>query len=690
MGKLKVIQITLIASLLSQCFSSSDDTSRLDNPDVHPKLYAILKENQNSFHTIPNHEPYNCPKGNSANIADSPTTATSLNFYRPDPSLDPDILVQVTAFRVVTKCDFKWFGYDVKQVLSDETTSLSHIDPGKLKEIYSIISRDMDKMSLNHEKTEDFDQDWYNCEMMSFHPKEYEIFIIRYKVVTGLWDVDGHLVSPYLAPQCNFRFYKNQCTLDETTSLLWPSHIKQGCSVIPSASLAGVLYSYMNKTSTNHNDSYIDKFISASNKVLVTIGKSAAELDPLCLIDETSIIFSSSEGLLYSFRTHDSTYPFLSGKTASKSWTEAMKVSIASKSRMQFLNKIRESRSVKQPHNVDEPEYEGEETDESQRVTESRSSDEYVEEQDVSEELDKNNENVWIQPNLPVLKFESRVKRMSQSVTSLPMIYRDLWLEEHAAWSYSELEAQIHALSSRTADNIISVMENNCRQDQFLLTLARAVIGINERPYVQIVYGRTSFLSKTVDNQVYVNLGTPVTEIFLPNELKWCDGKLIVHFSHGDDDRMGLLLDRVGLIIENSNYTCESISSKPTFTIPLMKLGAYDVVRKQFVNSLDFMKVTNPDPIHPYWAPEYKVNDIHYREHLFRDSMSSLIAPAGSIMNGPSLFNNPSMDMSWLNYILSHVPLIITCLAFVIIFSYIISFLNIIIPSSRRSKSYLY
>nr|QMP82341.1 glycoprotein [Coleopteran rhabdo-related virus OKIAV29] len=144
------------------------------------------------------------------------------------------------------------------------------------------------------------------------------------------------------------------------------------------------------------------------------------------------------------------------------------------------------------------------------------------------------------------------VELAQRRIEYAPSSPSEVWMFEQAAWSISELEHNIFQNTRSLISYLSSSRYQLCMIRSVIQTLIYQNPSLPLVPYLKLVLGTDSFISKTTRGMGIFKLGLPVFEIHFLNPAKWCNGSLTVEFKTvGTGDWIhGILLSTTGKILE--------------------------------------------------------------------------------------------------------------------------------------------
>lgn len=563
--------------------------------DIIPMLSAISPGSENAFKKISHKGLSNCPKSIQKPLNQYEKYDTSaVFFYRYEPELDPPILVQMTGYHIRTSCRQYWLTSNREEVLSDDPIPTSLLDQEKLNLFKATMKSAINTFKIGASGTELFGEEMFDCQKFSWSSNIKELKVVKWKTLIPHWSSKGHLIEPFLSHQCKSHDPHGECSPVPSTIFFWtPNSTKSSCSLSRIQNLAGVI----SWDSTDNRNPKLNKFFNPEARFDIRFsGVSVMDLVPECFKDD-GFVFPTPEGHLIQFAPHNGYPVFI---TDGKSWTEQM---IKNGGLESPSIRRRARRASFQHHSLSNP---------------------------------------WIPPILPSPIITNNANRSKRGVTDWPLEFRDIWMAEHNAWTASELEGQIAYFKNKTFQELTELHYLICENTMSILRVTETLLPISERPFLEVYLGRRSFLSKLIRGEIFVNLGTPVKTLTLPQQNNWCNGHLEVNYTNaGGDVGTGWLTPDIGLILPTLE-PCKTTTSPSFFLLPILKYGSFEIISGQVYKNPFYHgpNETLSGSDLGLSAPAFSPLDPNFRWKLYESSLSGLNQPKGGAFNSDTLFKS--------------------------------------------------
>lgn len=499
---------------------------------------------------------------------------TGIHLYQFDPSGSPGTTLVLDSIELSTTCRQYWFQHDIKELLSSFPIPFTSLN---IPDLASHISRYQEKaasLELNKDYYDYLAQDPYNCPVWSFTGKS-TIKAIRYKRLLSTWSLSGHLLDPIYSPQCKLNSGLNYCNTSRNQIIMWEPQKNTPLLIKPTVVLTGILETVPD---TKPGCLNITRFISPLSRFQLTLGNIRVS----SLIPEAwffrSPVFLSKEGHIFSFLLHQGQPIFFRDCpewefqfSSSKMKRSLLREDSPNLGWMPKLMKWQDSRQ---------------------------------------------------------LSYVRKPRGLSQAVVDFPLEFRAILLAENAAWTTSEVLNQIGELSNRTVREIVELHFRRCVADRFSMEIAKTIISLDERVYLEKYFGHPLFSSSYRNGQVFYKLAHIVKKLSVNYNTTLQKGFQVAYELADGSTGLGFLQCGTGLITEDP---LDGQRIDKTCYLPLVRYGGIDLCSGTLVTSVDV-------PLKEFsaWAPRIElptitIKDPTYHQKLLTSSFRSLSRDPGNL-----------------------------------------------------------
>lgn len=189
---------------------------------------------------------------------------------------------------------------------------------------------------------------------------------------------------------------------------------------------------------------------------------------------------------------------------------------------------------------------------------------------------------------------------------------------------------------------------SNCRQERFLLELAKNFIPINERLFLEAYFGHSLFVSRVENDKLFFKMADPVAKLSLNiSSLRTLSSIPAVVTLSSQEEISGFLHCGTGLV------TLSPPVSNPLTScyLPLVRLGGLDLCTGSLAPSVGEL------PSHlNNWIPEVKyplfsISDPNYHEKLALQAAEGLSRSPTDVSNLQTALIHPAYYNSLSDYI---------------------------------------